>query len=184
MHLGCGTGYYTAVLAELVGPQGSVQAIEIEAVVAERARTALRPWSQVVVVNGNDANGPFASVDVIVASAGATHPLPAWLDALKLGGRLLFPMTVTRGPGGMLLITRLDCDEFAARFISRASFYEFSGARDADVSRRLEQAFAGDQGVGANRYAATIIQWRRPVGCTMTIGACHAARTHQHTAKD
>jgi protein-L-isoaspartate(D-aspartate) O-methyltransferase len=148
LHLGCGTGYYTAILAELVGLQGGVEAIEIEAVIAERARTALAPWPQVVVVNGNGANGPFAPADVIVASAGATHPLPAWLDALKLGGRLLFPMTVTRGPGGMLLITRLDGDEFAARFICRASFYEFSGARDADVSRRLEQAIASDQGVG------------------------------------
>jgi protein-L-isoaspartate(D-aspartate) O-methyltransferase len=48
----------------------------------------------------------------------------------------------------MLLITRLDGDEFAARFICAASFYEFSGARDADVSRRLEQAIARDRGVG------------------------------------
>jgi protein-L-isoaspartate(D-aspartate) O-methyltransferase len=148
LHLGCGTGYYTAILAELVGPQGSVEAIEIEAVLAERARTALAPWPQVVVANGNGANGPFAPVDVIVASAGATHPLPAWLDALKPGGRLLFPMTVTRGPGGMLLITRLDGDEFAARFICGASFYDFSDARDADVSKRLEQAIARDRGGG------------------------------------
>jgi protein-L-isoaspartate(D-aspartate) O-methyltransferase len=57
-------------------------------------------------------------------------------------------MTVTRGPGGMLLITRLDADEFAARFICAASFYEFRDARDADVSRRLEQAIARDRGVG------------------------------------
>src|SRR6266478_500130 len=107
LHLGCGTGYYTAILGELVGLQGSVEAIEIEAVIAERARTALSPWPQVVVLNGNGANGPFTPADVIVASAGATHPLPAWLDALKLGGRLLFPMTTTRrGPGAALLVTR------------------------------------------------------------------------------
>lgn len=148
LHLGCGTGYYTAILAELVGPQGHVEAIEIEAALAERARTALGPWPQVDVANGNGADGPFAPADVIVASAGATHPLPPWLDALKPGGRLLFPMTATRGPGGMLLITRLDGDEFGARFLCRAFFYEFSGARDADVSKRLEEAIARDQGVG------------------------------------
>ena len=57
-------------------------------------------------------------------------------------------MTVTRGPGGMLLITRLDGDEFGAQFLCGASFYECSGARDANVSRRLEQAIARDRGVG------------------------------------
>jgi hypothetical protein len=36
---------------------------------------------------------------------------------LKPGGRLLFPMAVTRGPDGMLPITRLDGDEFGARFL-------------------------------------------------------------------
>jgi len=85
---------------------------------------------------------------VIVASAGATHPLPAWIDALKPGGRLLFPMTVTRGPGGMLLVTRLDGDEFSARFLCAAAFYEFAGARDPDVSSRLEQALTRDRGAG------------------------------------
>src|SRR5205809_2215082 len=29
-HLGCGTGYYTAVMAEMVGPSGRVVAVEIE----------------------------------------------------------------------------------------------------------------------------------------------------------
>ena len=148
LHLGSGTGYYTAILAELVGLQGSVEAIEIEASIAERARIALAPWPQVVVATSNGASGPFAPADVIVASAGATHPLPAWLDALKLGGRLLFPMTATRGSGGMLLVTRLEHDAFSARFLCGASFYEFSGARDPDVSGRLEQAIARDRGVG------------------------------------
>src|SRR5271166_4616057 len=30
LHLGCGMGYYTAVLAELVGPAGGVSAVEID----------------------------------------------------------------------------------------------------------------------------------------------------------
>ena len=29
IHLGCGTGYYTAILAELVGPAGKVRALDI-----------------------------------------------------------------------------------------------------------------------------------------------------------
>jgi protein-L-isoaspartate(D-aspartate) O-methyltransferase len=38
VHLGCGTGNYTAILAELVGPRGAVEAIEMEPRLAEQAR--------------------------------------------------------------------------------------------------------------------------------------------------
>lgn len=99
-------------------------------------------------LHGDGASGPFSPIDVIVASAGATHPLPIWTNALKPGGRLLFPMTVTRGPGGMLLVTRRDGDEFAAQFLCAAAFSEFSSARGPDVSSRLEQAFTRDRGAG------------------------------------
>jgi protein-L-isoaspartate(D-aspartate) O-methyltransferase len=148
LHLGSGTGYYTAILAELVGAEGSVTAIEIEPSMAERARPALAPWPQITLNQGDGASGPFSPVDVIVASAGATHPLPIWINALKPGGRLLFPMTVTRGPGGMLLVRRQDGDEFGAQFLCQAAFYEFSGARDPDVGNRLEQALTRDRGAG------------------------------------
>jgi hypothetical protein len=42
----------------------------------------------------------------------------------------------------MLLVTRFIGDEFGARFLCGAAFYEFSGARDPEVSGRLEQAIA------------------------------------------
>ncbi len=148
LHLGSGTGYYTAILAELAGAEGRVTAFEIEPSMAGRAQLALAPWPQVVAIQADGANGPFSPADVIVASAGATHPLPAWVEALKPGGRLLFPMTVTRGPGGMLLVTRCDGDEFSAQFLCPAAFYEFSGARDADISTRLAQALTRDRGGG------------------------------------
>ena len=56
-------GYYTAILAELVGPTGAVSAIEIDEPLAERAREALAPWPQVTVVNGDGANASFAESD-------------------------------------------------------------------------------------------------------------------------
>ncbi len=148
LHLGSGTGYYTAILAELVGAEGSVTAIEIEPSMAERARTALAPWPQIEFIHGDGASGPLSPADVIVASAGATHPLAIWIDALKPGGRLLFPTTVTRGPGGMLLVRRHGGDEFSAEFLCAAAFYEFSGARDAGVGSRLQQALTRDRGAG------------------------------------
>jgi protein-L-isoaspartate(D-aspartate) O-methyltransferase len=36
LHLGCGTGYYTAIIAEVVGPRGHVMAAEVDPVLAAR----------------------------------------------------------------------------------------------------------------------------------------------------
>jgi SAM-dependent methyltransferase len=41
LHLGCGTGYYTAIIAELVGSSGRVTAVEIDLTLAQTARAAL-----------------------------------------------------------------------------------------------------------------------------------------------
>jgi protein-L-isoaspartate(D-aspartate) O-methyltransferase len=141
-HLGCGTGYYTAILAELVGPTGTVTAIEVHPEIAEKARSALAPWPQVAVAHADGSAEALEPSDILVASAGATHPLPIWLDALKPGGRLVFPMTASNGPGGMLLVTRRAERAFAAKFLCNAAFYEFSGARDPEVDKRLRDAFA------------------------------------------
>jgi SAM-dependent methyltransferase len=86
LHLGCGTGYYTAVVAELVWPTGKVTAIEIDAGLAEKARAALKTWPQITVSNADGATLSFEPADLIVASAGATHPLSSWLvDGIALG---------------------------------------------------------------------------------------------------
>jgi protein-L-isoaspartate(D-aspartate) O-methyltransferase len=154
LHLGCGMGYYTAILAELAGPEGAVLALEIDAPLAGTARDALTRWPQVRLENGDGSAGVFANFDVIVASAGATHPLPSWLRGLNPGGRLLFPMTVAGRGGGMLLVTRRTADRFDARFLCPVSFYEFEGARDAAVSDRLKQAFDRDHGAGVQSIRA------------------------------
>jgi protein-L-isoaspartate(D-aspartate) O-methyltransferase len=148
LHLGCGTGYYTAILAELTGPQGRITAIEIDAGLAERARAALEPWPQVEVIHCDGSGGPFEPVDVVVASAGATHPQPSWLAAVKPGGRLLFPLTSTGGGGAMALLTRRSQQCFAAKLDFGVYFIAFSGARDEEVSTQLAAALKRDKGSG------------------------------------
>jgi len=146
LHFGCGTGYYTAILAELTGPAGIVTAIEVEAGLAARARAALEPWPQVTVVHGDGSLGSFEPADVIVVSAGATHPLPAWLAAVKPAGKLLFPLTSTRGPGTMAHLTRARADSFAATLEGSVFFVDFTGARDPTVSSELARALRRDEG--------------------------------------
>lgn len=146
LHLGCGTGYYTAILAELTGPTGKVVAVEIEKGLAARARVALEPWPQVAVIHGDGSRGPFEPADAIVVSAGATHPLPAWLDAVKPSGKLLFPLTSTRGPGTMAHLVRSGADLFAATLQSSVFFVDFAGARDPAVSSELARELRRDEG--------------------------------------
>jgi protein-L-isoaspartate(D-aspartate) O-methyltransferase len=146
LHLGCGTGYYTAILAELTGPQGRVTAIDIDEEMAQRARKALAPWPQVTVVHGDGSSGPFEPADIIIASAGATHPPPSWLAALKPHGKLLFPLTPEHGPGAMALLARTSEDSFTARLSFGVQFIPFSGARDPGVSSRLSHALHRDHG--------------------------------------
>lgn len=148
LHLGCGAGYYSAILAELCGPGGKVTAVEIDEGLAARARVALEPWPQVTVIQSDGAVGPFDPADAIVVSAGATHPLPAWLAALEPEGKLLFPLTATRGPGTMAYLTRKSADNFAVTLTGSVFFVDFAGARNSAVSAALAQALKQDEGAG------------------------------------
>ena len=149
LHLGAGTGYYTAILANLTGPTGSVEAYEIEADLAARAKSNLANSPNVVVHERNASSGPLPAADAIYVNAGATAPLDTWLDALNPSGRLLFPLTPADNPGGapgagaMLLITRAadGAERFAARFLSPAMFISCVGARDDVTAAKLAEAF-------------------------------------------
>jgi protein-L-isoaspartate(D-aspartate) O-methyltransferase len=74
--------------------------------------------------------------------------MPSWLDALKIGGKLQFPLTPDKGSGAMAYLTRKSEDKFEAQLTYGAMFIPFCGARDAEVSGRLADAFRRDKGVG------------------------------------
>jgi len=147
VHVGAGTGYYTALLARLTGPTGSVFAYEIEQDLAESAARNLRYLPHVAVQQRSGSEGILPECDAIYVNAGATDPLDNWLDALRTNGRLLFPLTPSDGPGGMpgaggmLLITRATTDSFRARFVCPAMFIPCFGARDNDTASKLSDAF-------------------------------------------
>jgi protein-L-isoaspartate(D-aspartate) O-methyltransferase len=141
VHIGAGTGYYTAILANLVGSTGKVVAYEIELDLMERARENLRHYLHVEVLGESAAGGPVPNADVIYVNAGVTDPSPSWLDALNIGGRLIFPLTPDHGFGGMVLVTRRNHTAYAAEIIMRAAFIPCIGARDSATSQSLADAF-------------------------------------------
>jgi protein-L-isoaspartate(D-aspartate) O-methyltransferase len=135
LHVGAGTGYYTAILAVLAG---SVDAYEIEPALAASAVVNLAPWCNVTVHAESAAGRRLPDADAIYVSAGASHPDPFWLDALRENGRLLFPLTGDQGWGGMLLVWRLG-REFGARFVSDCGFINCAGLRDPVTAARLTE---------------------------------------------
>ena len=95
-HIGAGTGYYTALLAHLVGAQGSVLAVEFDPVLAERARDNLADLPNVTVIQGDGAEWPHEDVDSVYVNFAVERPAEAWIDRLRLNGRLIFPLGVPR----------------------------------------------------------------------------------------
>jgi protein-L-isoaspartate(D-aspartate) O-methyltransferase len=148
LHVGCGVGYYSALMAHIVGASGRVVAVEVDGGLAERAAAALAAWTQVDVRHGDGradpGEGPF---DAILVNAGVTHPEACWLDALTKGGRLLLPLTVSMpamgpiGKGPALLLTNDgEGASFGARAVGFVAIYSAVGLRDETLNRRLGEA--------------------------------------------
>jgi len=93
VHVGAGTGYYTAIMAQLAGAAGRVTAIECDPELAARARECLRTCPTATLLQTDGASTPIDPADVIYVNAGVTHPANVWLDALREGGRLITPLT-------------------------------------------------------------------------------------------
>ena len=77
VHIGAGVGYYTAILAELVGATGRVTAIEYDAELAARATANLAQTPHVRVVHGDGTQIAFAPRGARPAGANAIRRLPS-----------------------------------------------------------------------------------------------------------
>lgn len=143
LQVGVGTGYYTAILAHLIGRDGYVHGFEIDGGLATRARENLKDLPQVSVHAQSGIADDLPDVDVIYVCAGITQPSRAWLRALKPNGRLAFPLHAVGGVGGMLMIrSGAQCVRWSARFISPAAFISCTGPQDEENGRRLNAAYA------------------------------------------
>src|SRR6476619_6056430 len=93
LEIGAGSGYQTAVLAELAS---QVFAVERYASLTETARATLERlgYRNTKVVAGDGSLGlpEAAPFDAIIVSAAAPRIPPALMDQLAIGGRLLVPV--------------------------------------------------------------------------------------------
>ena len=148
VHVGAGVGYYTAIMARLVGPKGKITAIEYVPELATRATANLAGSSNVRVMQGDGSAMTFEPADVVYVNAGASKPADNWLDALKDGGRLILPLAVTlvsnqghsMTRGGIFRIVRAG-DNYSAQWMSGTAIFPCAGARDAASMTALAAAF-------------------------------------------
>jgi protein-L-isoaspartate(D-aspartate) O-methyltransferase len=153
LHVGAGTGYYTAILAELAGADGRITAVEFDPALAHAARANLAGYAQVTVVQGDGADWPHDEVDAIYVNVGIADLVPAWWERLAPGGRLVFPLVVPRldapppisGTGATLRIIRVP-GGFAARRLTGCGFIFAEGRLGGDRAHQadLRAAFARD----------------------------------------
>lgn len=127
VHVGAGTGYYSAILAILVEPSGRVEAYEYEADLAGQAARNLSSYPQVSVHAGSAFGRILPSADVIYVNAGVAAPDREWLRALHQGGRLIFPWQPHGDWGPAVLVTRTPRG-YRAKPLMNVGFITCSGA--------------------------------------------------------
>ncbi len=141
LEIGAGSGYQSAVLAEVAG---EVFAIERLAPLAERARATLARlgYANVRLAIGDGARGwheqaPFQGI--LVAAAADEVP-PELLGQLADGGRLVVPVGRTHGEQVLTIIERAG-DAFVERHDTRCRFVPL--IRDASPDDRRAAALRG-----------------------------------------
>ena len=96
LEVGTGSGYNAALLAELVGPEGRVTTIELDADLAARARETLTELGyanvSVVAADGSSYSLEGARFDRLAVTARTEDIANAWWDALSDGGRMVVPL--------------------------------------------------------------------------------------------
>ncbi|MFF0293808.1 methyltransferase, FxLD system [Kitasatospora sp. NPDC004614] len=129
LEIGSG-GYNAALIAELVGEDGQVVTMDIDADVTDRAERLLKQqgYGRVSVVTGDAAaavpgGGLF---DVILVTAGAWDVAPAWLDQLAQAGKLVLPLRV-RGLTRSIAFTRSG-DHLVSESVRVCGFVPMQGA--------------------------------------------------------
>jgi protein-L-isoaspartate(D-aspartate) O-methyltransferase len=151
VHVGTGTGYYTAIMSHLAGPSGKVTGIELDTGLAARAKANLSSYTNVRIVEGDGTTVPFDAADVIYVNAGVTRPADQWLDRLREGGRLILPLTTNEGfmandpakvrSRGAVFRIEQRASNFLAQWISPVAIIPCEGARDETSEAALAEAF-------------------------------------------
>ncbi|MET8759779.1 class I SAM-dependent methyltransferase [Lentzea sp. NPDC004782] len=171
LDIGCGTGALLPALAQAVGAQGRVVAMDVSPRMVAVARKRARRWPNVEVRQADacDTDHGAAEFDAAVAlgAFSAMPDVPAAVanaaDALKPGGRLF------------VFDVRLAKKTRATRFL-RAAYRRVAGFSGADVVVELRRVFERVEPVFRVEGETTAVVVARKVTDTATGSACTPCR--------
>ncbi len=99
LDIGSGSGWTTALLAEIVGPEGKIISVELIPELKEFGEKNVSKYDFVkmgrvrfVCSDGSKGYGREAPYDRILASASANRVPDSWKEQLKTGGRIVAPV--------------------------------------------------------------------------------------------
>lgn len=151
LEIGAGSGYQTAVLAEVAG---EVYALELLAPLAERARVVLARLgyqnTHTAIADGSRGWPEMAPFDAVLVAAAASQAPPALLRQLSDGGRLVMPLGHPQRDQVLTVFQRVG-DEFRERRDTRCRFVPLVSDEPADQGRR-----GGGAAPGAPRVAPPV----------------------------
>lgn len=123
LEIGAGSGYQTAVLAELVH---RVYSVEIIAALAAEAQARLRRlgYDNVFIRHGDGWQGwpEHAPYDGIIVTAAAPQLPPALLEQLKPGGRLVIPLGAAGDIQQLKVVSKRADGSVSQRDVLRVAF--------------------------------------------------------------
>jgi len=139
-HVGAGLGYYTAIIATLVGPTGKVIAAEINPDLRHQAVENLAHFPNVEVC-GDALMAELPPLDAIFSSCGASDIPARWLHALNGRGRILLPFTGRFEAGHVLLFTQKpeQPSRFSIRSCGMTRFYPCKGTDHPALAQEVDQ---------------------------------------------
>jgi protein-L-isoaspartate(D-aspartate) O-methyltransferase len=128
LEIGTGSGYATAVLAEIVAEVYTVERLASLAAAA-RARLAELAYRNVHVLEGDGTLGwpEHAPYDGIVVTAGGPDVPPPLLPQLREGAHLVIPVGPTLRTQELIRVTRRGADEYARESLGPVAFVPLIG---------------------------------------------------------
>lgn len=99
LDVGSGSGWTTALLAEIIGSEGKIVAIEVVPELMEFGKKNVEKYNfiergivEFICADGSKGYKKAAPFDKILVSATAPEISPAWKEQLKIGGRIVTPI--------------------------------------------------------------------------------------------
>jgi methyltransferase of FxLD system len=179
LEIGSG-GYNAALIAELVGPTGSVTTVDIDAVVTDRATGCLKAtgYDHVRVITADAAHlppdaVPAGSFDAVIVTVD-TWDLP-WIGLVADGGRLVAPLRIHQYVWS-IGFTKRDGELISDEPLTVCGFVPMQGAGAWNTNHRtvprhgIHLAFEDGTPQPVDRLASAFDRPRTEVRTNVTVG--------------